>query len=254
MTTHSPRRRPSSLAKSALRQAGRRFGVSIERHPNPDERAGHLALLFRRHAIDCVLDVGANRGQFGTALRRVGYRGRIVSFEPVPEAFAQLQQVASARPPWETRRVALGARPALQSLNVTVSTSVSSFLTPTAAYQERYGGGVVARTEEVEVKRLDDIFDEVTKPSERVFLKIDTQGYDLDVIEGAAGCIDRLVGIQTELSVLPIYEGMAGYLTALSVIRDLGFTPTGMFTVERDNDLRIEEFDAVFVRVSRPAT
>lgn len=254
MTALPPRLRPSALVGSAIRRAGRRAGVNIQRFPHPDERAGHLALLFRRHGVDCVLDVGANRGQFGTMLRRAGYRGRIVSFEPVPEAFASLQRAARARPPWDARRLALGAHPGFRTLNVTVSTSVSSFLSPTAAYQKRYAGGVVARTEEVELHRLDDIFDELTCRSKRVFLKIDTQGYDLEVIEGAAGCLHRVVGIQTELSVLPIYEGMSGYLTALSIIADLGFTPTGMFPVERDDELRIEEFDAVFVRALGRAT
>ena len=239
-----------AFLKAATHRAVGRVGWRIERFPNPDSHFGHLMQLFDRYSIDSVLDIGANRGQFGLMLRKNGYRGRIVSFEPVPEAHAELQEVAASNPPWDTERLALGSEPGEQALNVTASTSVSSFLVPTQDYQRRYAGGVVSRLEVVEVARLDSIFNTIVSPSSQVFLKVDTQGYDMKVLDGSAGALHRLVGIQMELSVQPIYEGMTDYVEALSRLRQLGFSLTGSFPVERDAGLRIEEFDGVFVRSS----
>jgi FkbM family methyltransferase len=58
--------------------------------------------------IDCVLDVGANRGQFARHLRAIGYRGRIVSFEPNPDEFAILQRSFASDPAWSGYPIALG--------------------------------------------------------------------------------------------------------------------------------------------------
>jgi FkbM family methyltransferase len=194
-----------------------------------------------------VLDVGANRGQFGAMLRRSGYAGRIISFEPVPEAFDELSAKILSDEGWEARRLALGNRAGLLPLNITASTSVSSFLTPTAQYAASYAGGRVQRVEDVEVARLDGIFDDLVAGG-RVFLKVDTQGYDLAVIEGATGCLDHVVGVQIEMSVMPIYEGVTSYIDAFRFMHDRGFSPSGVFSVVRDECLRVYEFDGVFVR------
>src|SRR3954466_3169942 len=61
---------------------------------------GHVAALLDLHGINCVLDVGAHRGQFALLLRDAGTRGHVACFEPVPEAFAQLQRAASKDPAW----------------------------------------------------------------------------------------------------------------------------------------------------------
>jgi FkbM family methyltransferase len=226
----------------------RRAGWTIERYPAGSSLFGHLKQLFALHGVDCVLDVGANCGQFATGLRRAGFTGRIVSFEPVPEAFEQLADHAKTDERWDTRQLALGDRPGRLPLNVTASTSVSSFFTPTDAYAAGYAGGRVARVENVEVARLDDILNHLPTEARRYFLKVDTQGYDLAVVNGAAGCIDRIVGLQIELSVMPIYEGAPEYLDALRFVHDRGFSPSGMFPVVSDHALRVYEFDGVFVR------
>jgi hypothetical protein len=138
-------------------------------------------------------------------------------------------------------------------LNVMASTSVSSFYKPTRAYAAGYEGARIDRVDDVAVARLDEVFDDVVRGS-RVFLKIDTQGSDLEVLSGATSALPHVHGLQIELSVMAIYTGTPDYVEALQVISAHGFTPSGFFPVERDDALRAYEFDGVFVRSpSRPA-
>lgn len=236
--------------RNRIQRLARQQGWTVERYPHHHSLDGHLQTFFRQHAIDCVLDVGGNRGQFASSIRHFGYRGSIVSFEPVPEAYAQLVSRAADDHRWEARQLALGDENGRRPFNVTISNSVSSFLTPTADYAGNYAGGAIERTLEVEVARLDSLFTKVTRPGQRVFLKIDTQGHDLKVLEGAIGSLDKIVGLQIELSVMPIYDDMTEYIVALARIRELGFIPTGMFPVVRDEMLRVYEFDGVFVHAT----
>jgi hypothetical protein len=98
--------------------------------------------------------------------------------------------------------------------------------------------------------RLDEIFDDLVEgvSQPRVYLKLDTQGWDVEVFAGAAGCLDRVVAMQSELSVQPLYEGMPSYQEALEVYSAAGFEVSGMFPLVRDAALRLIEFDCVLVR------
>jgi FkbM family methyltransferase len=240
--------------KRALQRLLAARGYSIYRdvprdlaNPLGVELAGHRALLravLERAGVNCVLDVGAHRGGYRDLLRAVGYEGEIVSFEPV-ETLA-----TDADPRWRAHRLALGSAAGRASINVTRERNFTSFLAPNAFSVERFGGSAVERTEPVEVARLDAIFAEVTAhvPSPRVLLKTDTQGWDLEVIEGAAGCLDRVVALQVELSVRPIYEGSTDWLSTLARLRELGFRPAQLTSVGRDDALGLLELDCLLVR------
>lgn len=236
----------SSMAKRAMRRSLARAGLSVERLPSRQGLGYHLVTLLRTYDADCVLDVGANRGQFGQMLRESGYGGRLVSFEPVGEAYRELAAAAAADPQWEVRQLALGDTPGSVEMNVTVSSSVSSFLSPTREYVSDYAGARTARTESIEVSTLDSL----ALPYQRPFLKIDTQGYDLRVLAGASSLLERVVGVQIELSVVHIYEGMPDYIETLTAMRDRGFIPSGFWPIEGVSDprMRLLEFDGVFVR------
>lgn len=233
-------------ANSAVKRALAFGGISAYRGPNPLSQERHLIELFTRYQVDGVIDVGANRGQYGRRLRDAGYEGPLLSFEPVPEAFAELAATSQHDPSWEARNLAVADEPGTLSMNVAASSSVSSFLTPTADYTAIYSGMNVQRQEQVSVVALDT----TEIPFQRPFLKTDTQGFDLRVLEGARQLLsDRVVGAQVELSVIPIYERMPDFLEVIARMRDLGFTLTGMFSVETDNKMRVYEFDGVFVRM-----
>lgn len=232
----------------------RAVGFDIMRHYHPGLTVeAHLRALLPMLNVDCVVDVGGHRGEFGTRLRDSGYRGRIVSFEPVSTNVAQLTKVAAKDHDWQVRRAALGRTPDRLELNVTSETQFSSFRKPLSEALAEMPKAEVERREEVEVFRLDDVISDVLPSSDsRVFLKLDTQGWDLEVLAGASNCVDRVVGLQSEISVRPIYEEMPGYLEALAAMEGLGFELTGLFPVARDRRLRLVELDCIMIRSGSP--
>ncbi len=218
----------------------------------------HLRNLFALLDIDCVLDVGANYGQYGTMLRDAGYRGRIISFEPVSASYQRLQQTAAKDGNWDTYNFALGSTEQQQEIHVTAASDFASFLQPSEFSKNTFGDVVaIAKNERVHIKRLDDVFATIIKKQNqaRIHLKMDTQGYDLDVFKGAGNSLQNITSIQSELSVLPVYEGMPDYLESLTTYRNAGFEITGMFPVSHDSaTLMVIEFDCVLRRKKHPKT
>lgn len=208
----------------------------------------HLRKLFSILQINCVLDVGANQGQYGLFLRRAGYNGRIVSFEPVPDDFEVLAQQAAADPDWEAYCLALGDEDCAREMHVVGADSLfNSFLAP-GMYMRRWGLLADERLE-VPVRRLDglfpDLMDSLDRP--RVYLKSDTQGYDLHVVEGATGVLSSIHALQVELALQPIYEGMTPYRDVLAALKKKGFDVSGFFPISLDDRLRLMEADCVLV-------
>lgn len=195
------------------------------------DRMSELSFLRRlldQLQIDCVLDVGANRGQFARELRGIGYKGRLISFEPIASEFSVLEKEFEDDPKWRGYQIALGSK--LESMSITIPklTVMSSLLETEVAEKG-------TRKETVEVKRLDDVLPALVTEFgvSRIFLKMDTQGYDLEVFKGASGCTDMIQGIQSELSVQPIYKNMPHYLEALDAYEVAGFDLYNLSVVNR---------------------
>lgn len=220
--------------------------------------AAHLAWLLARYRVDVVLDVGANVGQFAQELREHGYAGHIMSFEPVPRFVNKLKTLATDDDRWTVRQLALGT--AAGSVPMRVQHSLSSILEAT-----EYGRGRFRSLEkfadtarvDVPLQRLDAIYDEVLAPviaagveRPRVFLKMDTQGFDLEVFRGLGERVGEIVGLQSEVALLTIYEGMPRMPEAVALYEAAGFEISGLFPVTREPDGRVIEYDCVMVRAS----
>jgi FkbM family methyltransferase len=215
----------------------------------------HLAELFARIRPECVLDVGANAGQYGERLRQHGYRGWIVSFEPVRAVFEELAARAGRDERWRALNFALGARDETRTIGVAHVSQLSSFREANDyAMAEFPGESDVAHTEEVQIRTLDGCIAEVLEglPHDRVHMKLDTQGWDLEVLSGAAGVAGRLVGMQLEASVLPIYEQQPSFTHTIETVRALGFDLTGIYAVNADSLGRLIEVDCVFINPRHP--
>jgi FkbM family methyltransferase len=219
-----------------------------------------IAWLLRDRGVNCVFDVGANVGQFATALRRSGYRGRIVSFEPVSELADKLREAASDDPDWLVFQCAVGDEEGSMSINVAPgggdgAGTMSSLLSSSEFGQEWSSKLRRMTTETVSVRRLDSLFDEAVAGllEPRVYLKMDTQGYDLHAFRGAGKYADQFVGLQSEVSCVPIYDGMPHMLEQIAAYEDAGYSPAGIFQVSRHlKTLRVIEFDIVMVRADSP--
>lgn len=235
-----------------LRKMMQSFGFDIVRYPNDESLMPHLIRMFSALDINCVLDVGAHFGEYGNSLRMAGYNGNIVSFEPVTESFRLLLKRSALDPKWLALNYALGDREQAMALNVLEATACSSFLQTNEYASDFLGPWTrVKEREHVQVMRLDQLISEVTAGIDRprIFLKMDTQGWDLEVLKGASGCLDSIFGLQSEVSVKPLYSGMPSYTEALPTYSRLGFQVTGLFAVGRDwNTRAIIELDCVMVR------
>jgi FkbM family methyltransferase len=209
----------------------------------------HLRRLFEARRVDGVIDVGAHRGKYYRLLREdVGFAGPVLSVEPIAELAAALEQRARREPGWRISRCALGASSGSARLNVMVRSDFSSLLEPSEAVTGKFSGAnAVSRTEEVALRTLDELMDG-DGASQRLYLKLDTQGYDLEVLRGAARTLERVVALQSEISFLPIYAGMPAWRESIERIAALGFAVSGIFAVSRDPALRLVEADCVFVR------
>ncbi len=165
--------------------------------------------LLNYYGINLVFDVGANVGQYAMNLRSYGYKGRIVSFEPLSSAFIKLKENAAKDRLWDVENIALGEENTEKKINISANSKSSSILEMLPLHlqyspQSRYIG-----KEEIKVSKLDSIIQNHLKPTENIYLKIDTQGYEKKVIEGAKNSLEKIIGIQMELSLVPLYKGEA---------------------------------------------
>jgi FkbM family methyltransferase len=216
------------------------------------EMAYKLRKIFRQFGVSAVLDVGANIGQYRNFLRRkCGYEGLILSFEPSSATFETLKRNARGDARWEVFNYALGSIDEERSLNVMQDPVFNSFLTPRPKSEMPKDDmlNFVERTETVRVRRLDTVLRELGGRPElnRLYLKLDTQGHDLEVLKGCDGELRRVAALQTEVSIKPIYDGMPGYAETVRELQNRGFEVSGFFEVTSDCYLRAIEFDCVAV-------
>jgi FkbM family methyltransferase len=204
----------------------------------------YLAEAIHVHEIEVVFDVGANVGQFALGLREMGYRGRILSFEPVEDAWRELSAHASDDDKWEVFNLAVGDVEGQAKLAVMRYNVFSSLHEPTLTQPYVEGGNVVTGYQTVRVRRLDALVDELSlRPLlKRAMLKCDVQGHDRHVIQGMS-YIDELPLIQVELNVVPVYEGTPLLPEMLQFLDGLGFAPMLLSPVNRSKIGSGFEFD-----------
>jgi FkbM family methyltransferase len=226
-----------------------RLALAGRVHQYPEIQA--LRRFLTAFAVDCVFDVGANRGQYATMLRKdAGFSGTILSFEPNPDIFAQLCRRAASDAKWHVFNVALSDFDGTASFNIMAADQFSSLKKPAqeqdAIFADR---NRVTRTVEMQCRRIDGLLPELREAYSfaRPFLKMDTQGHDLSVCNGAAQALQEMAGVQTELGVRPIYEGGTGYRAMIDWLRDRNFLPSAFFANNKGHFPLLVEMDGIFV-------
>lgn len=237
----------SHLARKVLQ----RNGVEVSRYRPEWDYERNFMRQLESHRVNVIFDIGANSGQYALGLRTAGYHGRIVSFEPLSEPYALLERRASADPQWECHRCALGDSDGSISINVAGNAGESSSVLPMLkSHQDAYPPANYVGTEEVPLFRLDSVAADILYPSDITFLKIDVQGFEKQVLAGGPQTLrNHCIGMQLELSFVPLYEGGTLVREALDIASALGFTPTGLrpcFTDLRNG--RTLQADGIFFR------
>ena len=237
--------------KNAVRKLVQAVGYDVRKYRPYDDSFRRLQVSLQRREVTLILDVGANIGQFARTIRRVGYRGRIVSFEPLSDAHAKLLAAARHDPLWTVAsRCALGSRPGKVQINIAANSQSSSILKMLERHvsgdpKSAYIGG-----ESVEMMTLDSFLaGERDLAKSAIALKIDTQGYEAEVLAGLHRWSDCVRVIVIEMSLAALYEGEATFLDLYRAIQDRGYRCISIergFTDPRTYE--VLQVDAIFER------
>jgi FkbM family methyltransferase len=240
--------RAAHILKTAIRRAANRLGYDIVGHDGKNAR-WRMARFFTQAGITAVFDVGANRGAYGWELREMGFSGAIVSFEPMKDAYAQLKSAAGADPKWRVVNIGLGDKNEELLLNVAANSESSSFLPMLAAHEAAAPESRYLKQEPASIRRLDGVVRDYAAASDRIFLKIDTQGFEKNVLEGATGMLAQVPLIQIECSLVPLYGGADTIEGMIGLLRGLGYAPidTRPTFYHQDNH-HLMQMDVIFRR------
>jgi FkbM family methyltransferase len=169
--------------------------------------ANRLVRTLKAHGIDTVLDIGANVGQYGLNARRAGFTGRIISVEPLTGAYGELAKRAARDSAWLTLNAAAGRESGEVEINVSANSFSSSVLPMSEAHLTSAPRSVYIAKETVRVVTVADLVQTNSVDPARTLLKIDTQGYEAEVIAGADKLITEFAALQLELSLIELYNG-----------------------------------------------
>lgn len=211
--------------KTILKKIAKRMGFEVRRMTPSTSDALRTRLLLNHHKIDLVLDVGANAGQYASSLREFGYAGKIVSFEPLSSAYSVLERKSRTDPLWiVASRTAIGNIDGKIEINISENSYSSSVLGMLDSHLDAAPNSAYIGSEMVAINKLDTLANDYIKDDDRsIYLKMDVQGFEMQVLEGAAQILPRVMGIQTELSLVPLYKGQALFTEMLEKMDELGY-------------------------------
>ncbi len=222
----------------------RKAGFDIVRTPLPE------VALLSIYGINLIFDAGANVGQYARRKRRLGYTGKIVSFEPLSSAYTQLENNANGDLLWQTVKCGLGDYDGEALINISQNSVYSSILNSLPFLNQEDNESVYVAQEKIIIHKIDSIFNDYYEAKDKVFLKIDTQGYERKILEGAQSSLNYVSGIQLELSFVPHYEGELLLIEMVNFLSSLGFTLVSLEPLNHNLTTgKLLQADGIFVRL-----
>jgi len=232
-----------------IRRIVRRCGYDVIRYSPIKPATARIVRILDDHDIDIVLDVGANAGQYAKKLRDAKYRGKILSFEPLISVYKELKDNARNDKFWDVYNFALGDKEETALMNIAGNSYSSSLLDMLPSHVNSAPESKYVGQEKVEIKTLDSLFSSLCSRTDRVFLKIDTQGYEKNVIEGAKESLESIDYIQLEMSLIPLYKDELLFNEMCIKLNQIGYS---LISIERgftDKDTgRLLQIDGIFCR------
>jgi FkbM family methyltransferase len=242
------------MSKSLLIKCGlqvnaalRNIGLRVTRFPPPADR--RRIRLLQSHAIDTVIDIGANAGQYASLLRLLGYRGRIASYEPLPDAFQRLQAAAAADSAWTVVQKAVGDASGTLTLRVARNSVSSSVLEMSERHVEAEPESQAVGSVAVSSISLAEIIE--SAGAANLMVKIDTQGYERQVLASGAASLRSVRLFEIEMSLVELYSGQALFREIDAKMLEAGFRLASIEEGFFDkNTGELLQMDAIYARVS----
>jgi len=226
------------------------FGFDVIRYTNNNFYSLQRESVIRNRKINLILDVGANEGDYASEAREAGYRGRIISFEPLSSSFNILRKNSGKDPLWSCENMAVGSLDGDMEINVAGRTTSSSLLPMLPLHTTICPESAYISKEKVRVTRIDSLAGKLFKPEDKILLKADVQGYEKQVLQGSERIMDSVQAIELELSFLPLYEGAPLAYEMLDKLKSYGFIPAGFSRVLADPATEsLLQVDGLFVRI-----
>lgn len=245
MTTDQTwRNRTRERAKLALRRVLHHYDLELSRAPYPTR----LARALDSVGVTTVIDVGANVGQFAIQLRRAGFTGEIISIEPLSGAFKELSSRAARDPRWHVLRAAAGSEPGEIQINVAANSFSSSVLPMTSAHTDNAPGSEYIAAEHARVTTVQEVVESYSVDPSVTLLKVDTQGFEAEVLAGAGDLVRSFAAIQVEMSFVELYQGQRLFDESYAQMLGWGLHLYALETGFSGADGRLLQCDGLFVR------
>jgi FkbM family methyltransferase len=233
------------FVKRSIRNFFRFFGLEISRFKPRSHAVLHLQ-------IKTVFDIGANTGQYAQDIRELGYTKKIVSFEPLSEAYSKLILNSASDRNWHIHdRCAIGESEDNLEINISGNSFSSSLMPMLDAHSNAEPSSKYVGKEIVSVIPLNKTFKKYASVGQTNFLKIDTQGFEYNVLKGIEEYFDFICGIELELSTVPLYEGSKLYSFYFDYFKKNGFE---LWTLEPEfmdpKSGKMLQFNATFINTN----
>ncbi|MEA3444407.1 MAG: FkbM family methyltransferase [Bacteroidota bacterium] len=199
----------------------RKSGFDIVKYPNEDLERRLFIIKYCK--INKLFDIGGNKGQYALLMRELGLDMNIVSFEPLSSAFEVLQKISQKDKNWIVNNYALGNENKVSKINIAANSESSSILDMLPSHFKSAPYSKYIDTETIEIKKLDSVFDSFYQSEDKTMLKIDTQGYEKLILDGAEKSLEKISLIQLEMSTIPLYNKETLYLEMINFLSEKNF-------------------------------
>lgn len=226
-----------------------KLGVEIKKINLINSELARLQYFLHNHHIDLILDIGASTGGYGRLVRELGFTGRIVSFEPLTHSYSKLKKSTHSDSLWEVApRTAVGNMDGEIKINIASNSSSSSVLSMLDSHLNAAPGSKYYESEIVQVSKLDTIAPDYIHSSQSILLKIDVQGYEKPVLEGAEKILEKIKAIQVEMSLIPLYQDQILWIDMIQYLESLGYQLYNFRPVLTDSSGRLLQIDGFFIK------
>jgi len=194
------------------------FNLRIEKISKNERIEDVLSFLLSKLKIDTTLDVGANEGQFAKKLRNIGYKEKIISFEPLSKVFYNLKKESDKDKNWQVVNIAVGDQDGETIINESNYSLSSSILPMSKLHLEAKKNSNYIGKQKASIKKIDTFIDSENLIKNNLFLKIDTQGFEYQVINGSIKNLKNIRAILCELTLVELYEGQRLWLEIVELL------------------------------------